>query len=92
MSLSLESIGRVSREGASATANGGQESESFGQDVCRGTGPHHARLEATGGILDSTMEHEFESLQVPKIQMQQSILDYEYSIIACIWTLLQLQC
>lgn len=45
-SFSTESTGRVSREGASAAADGGPGSGGSGEDLSRGTGPHCARHEA----------------------------------------------
>lgn len=66
LSLSTESSRRVSREGASAAADGGPGSEGFGEDFCGGTGTHSARLEAPTGVLVGTVQHESQSSQVPE--------------------------
>lgn len=57
-SLSSESPGRVSREGASAAADGGPGSEGLGEDVCGWSGPQSARLEAFTEVLAGALQHQ----------------------------------
>lgn len=65
MPLSTESTGRVSREGASAAADGGPGSGGFGEDFRGGTDPHSARHEAATRVLVGPLQHESQSSQVP---------------------------
>ena len=65
MSLSTESTGRVSREGAPAAADGGPGSGCSGENLSGGTGPHCARHEAPSRVLVGPLQHESQSAQVP---------------------------
>lgn len=62
--LSPESPGGVSREGASAAADGGSGSEGPGEDLCGRPGPQSARPEAFTGVLAGALQHQPQFAQV----------------------------
>lgn len=83
--VSVESVGRVRRDGAPAPPDRGPGSEGVAEDISRGSSPHRPRPGAAQGVLDGATQHQLQSGQVPKIQIH-SVFAKDSSTLGDLWS------